>query len=111
MPTASDGTDTPAQLVANAADAVDPVAGEIVVATGSADGHYAIRIDDNGPGIPEDKRERVFEPFFTTKDVGAGTGLGLAIAYGVVRSHRGTIEIGRAAQGGASFAIRIPEQS
>lgn len=98
-------------IVANAADAVDPVAGEIVIATGSADGHYTIRIDDNGPGIPEDKRERVFEPFFTTKDVGAGTGLGLAIAYGVVRSHRGTIEIGRAAQGGASFAIRIPEQS
>ncbi|MGN7160311.1 response regulator [Sphingomonas sp. SAFR-052] len=96
-------------IVANAADAVDPVAGEIVVATGSAGGHYTIRIDDNGPGIPEDKRERVFEPFFTTKDVGAGTGLGLAIAYGVVRSHGGTIEIGRAARGGASFAIRIPE--
>ncbi|KQM41027.1 response regulator [Sphingomonas sp. Leaf10] len=98
-------------IVANAADAVDPVAGEIVIATGSADGQYLIRIDDNGPGIPDDKRERVFEPFFTTKDVGAGTGLGLAIAYGVVRSHGGTIEIGRATQGGASFAIRIPEQA
>ena len=98
-------------IVANAADAVDPVAGEIAIATGSADGQYLIRIDDNGPGIPEDKRERVFEPFFTTKDVGAGTGLGLAIAYGVVRSHGGTIEIGRATQGGASFAIRIPEHS
>lgn len=98
-------------IVANAADAVDPVAGEIAIATGSADGQYLIRIDDNGPGIPEDKRERVFEPFFTTKDVGAGTGLGLAIAYGVVRSHGGTIEIGRATRGGASFAIRIPEHS
>ncbi|KQN72156.1 response regulator [Sphingomonas sp. Leaf62] len=98
-------------IVANAADAVDPVTGEIVVATESVDGTYTIRIDDNGPGIPDDRRERVFEPFFTTKDVGSGTGLGLAIAYGVVRSHGGTIEIGRAARGGASFAIRIPEHA
>lgn len=97
-------------IVANAADAVDPASGRIVIATGSADGMFRIRIDDNGPGIPDDRRERVFEPFFTTKDVGAGTGLGLAIAYGVVRSHGGTIAIDRAAQGGASFTIRIPER-
>lgn len=98
-------------IVANAADAVDPVTGRIAIATGSTDGMFYIRIDDNGPGIPDDRRERVFEPFFTTKDVGAGTGLGLAIAYGVVRSHGGTITIDRAAQGGASFVIRIPERS
>jgi len=97
-------------IVANAADAVDPSTGRIVVATGSADGMFRIQIEDNGPGIPDDRRERVFEPFFTTKDVGAGTGLGLAIAYGVVRSHGGTITIDRAAQGGASFTIRIPER-
>lgn len=96
-------------IVANAADAVDPVSGEIVITTGAENGTYLIRVEDNGPGIADDKRERVFEPFFTTKDVGSGTGLGLAIAYGVVRSHQGTIEIGRAARGGASFAIRIPE--
>ncbi len=98
-------------IIANAADAVDPSTGRIVVATGSADGMFRIQIDDNGPGIPADRRERVFEPFFTTKDVGAGTGLGLAIAYGVVRSHGGTIAIDRAAQGGASFTIRIPERA
>ena len=97
-------------IVANAADAVDPATGQIVVATGATDGMFCIRIEDNGPGIPEDRRERVFEPFFTTKDVGAGTGLGLAIAYGVVRSHGGTIAIDRAAQGGACFTIRIPER-
>ena len=74
------------------------------------DGMFCIQVDDNGPGVPEDRRERVFEPFFTTKDVGSGTGLGLAIAYGVVRSHGGTIAIERAVQGGASFIIRIPER-
>ncbi len=98
-------------IVANAADAVDPVTGRIAIATGSADGVFTIRIADNGPGIPDDRRERVFEPFFTTKDVGAGTGLGLAIAYGVVRSHRGSITIDRAAEGGAAFNISIPEPS
>ncbi len=98
-------------IIANAADAVDPVTGQIIVATGSSDGIFMIRIDDNGPGIPDARRERVFEPFFTTKDVGAGTGLGLAIAYGVVRSHGGTIAIGRAAMGGASFIIRVPERT
>lgn len=98
-------------IVANAADAVDPASGRIVVTTGAADGMFFIRIEDNGPGIPEDRRERIFEPFFTTKDVGAGTGLGLAIAYGVVRSHGGTIAIDSAAQGGACFTIRIPERS
>ncbi|PXA90526.1 hybrid sensor histidine kinase/response regulator [Nostoc sp. 3335mG] len=98
-------------IVANAADAVDPASGEILIATGIVDGAYTIRIDDNGPGIADDKRERIFEPFFTTKDVGSGTGLGLAIAYGVVRSHHGTIEVGRAARGGASFVIKIPERA
>lgn len=97
-------------IVANAADAVDPATGRIVLTTGAADGMFCIRIEDNGPGIPEDRRERVFEPFFTTKDVGAGTGLGLAIAYGVVRSHGGTIAVDAAAQGGACFTIRIPER-
>ncbi len=97
-------------IVANAADAVDPVAGRIAITTGAADGMFCIQVDDNGPGVPEDRRERVFEPFFTTKDVGSGTGLGLAIAYGVVRSHGGTIAIERAVQGGASFIIRIPER-
>ncbi|WP_242417284.1 response regulator [Sphingomonas panni] len=97
-------------IVANAADAVDPAHGRIVVMTGAADGMFFIRIEDNGSGIPEDRRERIFEPFFTTKDVGAGTGLGLAIAYGVVRSHGGTITIDSARQGGACFTIRIPER-
>ncbi|MEP9402149.1 ATP-binding protein [Sphingomonas silueang] len=97
-------------IVANAADAVDPAAGRIAISTRSEGGQFVIRIADNGPGIPPDRRERIFEPFFTTKDVGAGTGLGLAIAYGVVRSHHGTITVDSAGEGGAAFTIRIPER-
>jgi two-component system NtrC family sensor kinase len=97
-------------IVANAADAVDAASGRIGIATRSAGGTFTIRITDNGPGISDEQRERVFEPFYTTKDVGSGTGLGLAIAYGVVRSHGGTIAIEAAEQGGAAFVITIPER-
>ncbi|MDB5683122.1 MAG: response regulator receiver sensor signal transduction histidine kinase [Sphingomonas bacterium] len=95
-------------LVANAADVVPPTGGRIVITTAATAESYAIRVADNGPGIPAELRERVFEPFFTTKDVGAGTGLGLAIAYGIVRAHGGAIEVGEGPEGGALFSISIP---
>ena len=45
-----------------------------------------VRVVDNGPGIPEQIRERIFDPFFTTKPVGSGTGLGLDIVRRLVRA-------------------------
>ena len=95
-------------IVANAADVVPPGAGRIRIATRTRDDDYVITIADNGPGVPEAVRPRLFEPFFTTKDVGAGTGLGLAIAYGIVRTHDGTITVGDAPGGGAQFTLTIP---
>ena len=69
----------------------------------------AIRISDNGRGIPEEIRSQLFDPFFTTKPVGKGTGLGLSISYHlVVEQHGGRLncisEVGR----GTEFAIEIP---
>ena len=48
------------------------------------DSWIAIRISDNGPGIPPEIQRRIFEMFFTTKPVGKGTGLGLAISHQIV---------------------------
>lgn len=72
-------------------------------------GQVAIKITDNGPGIPEDIRRRIFDPFFTTKPVGKGTGLGLSISYQiVVDKHRGQLKCISAIGKGTEFLVEIP---
>ena len=69
----------------------------------------AIRISDNGQGIPDEIRHQLFDPFFTTKPVGKGTGLGLSISYHlVVEKHGGRIECISEVGLGTEFAIEIP---
>ena len=65
-----------------------------------------ILVDDSGPGVPPEIRERIFEPFFTTK--AEGSGLGLPIVHAIVTQHGGTIGVEEAPEGGARFALRIP---
>ncbi len=67
-----------------------------------------IAVEDNGPGIDPEIRERIFDPFFTTRAPGQGTGLGLTIAFDLVREHDGTLEVGESELGGAAFLIRLP---
>jgi two-component system, NtrC family, nitrogen regulation sensor histidine kinase NtrY len=67
----------------------------------------AIVVEDDGPGVPEDARERVFDPYFTTKS--EGTGLGLAIVKKIVVEHNGTISVRRSERlGGAAFVVELP---
>jgi two-component system, OmpR family, osmolarity sensor histidine kinase EnvZ len=74
----------------------------------------AIHIDDDGPGIPADRREDVFRPFFRldesrNQDEGVtGTGLGLAIARDIARSHGGDISLGDCPLGGLRATVRVP---
>jgi signal transduction histidine kinase len=63
-------------------------------------------VDDDGPGIPVELRERIFEPFYTTK--AAGSGLGLSIVHAVVSQHGGVIRAEDAPGGGARVVIRLP---
>jgi len=71
-----------------------------------------ILIDDDGPGIPADRREDVFKPFFRLESsrnpATGGTGLGLAIARDIVRSHGGDIELGDAPTGGLRVRVNLP---
>ncbi|MGI0487335.1 sensor histidine kinase [Pantanalinema rosaneae CENA516] len=69
----------------------------------------AIRIADNGSGIPEHYRSKLFDPFFTTKPVGKGTGLGLSISYQiVVEKHGGQLNCNSQIDRGTEFSIEIP---
>lgn len=65
-------------------------------------------VSDNGPGIPDEIQQRIFDPFYTTKGPGEGTGLGLAITFGIVREHRGTLDMDSSPGQGSEFLIRLP---
>ncbi|MEQ8970987.1 MAG: PAS domain S-box protein [Coleofasciculus sp. C1-SOL-03] len=69
----------------------------------------AIRIGDNGVGIPDSVKQQLFDPFFTTKPVGKGTGLGLSISYQiVVEKHGGHLKCLSSPGQGTEFVIEIP---
>jgi two-component system, NtrC family, sensor histidine kinase PilS len=66
----------------------------------------ALRVSDNGPGIPIELRERVFDPFFTTKT--GGTGLGLPIVHRAIEAHRGFVFMDSSPKG-TRFTVLLPQ--
>jgi two-component system NtrC family sensor kinase len=96
-------------LIINAQQAMDGKPGMVIVKTDKTDsGTVEISVTDNGPGIPEEIREKIFEPFFTTKPVGKGTGLGLSVSYGIIKDHKGNIRIESEPGEGTTFNISLP---
>ena len=71
-----------------------------------------VAVEDNGPGVPAELRERVLEAFFTTKPVGKGTGLGLSLCAAIADSHGGTLAVDDSPElGGARFELWLPLES
>jgi signal transduction histidine kinase len=69
-------------------------------------GEVVVEVEDDGPGIPDDVRERIFEVFYSSR--GGGTGLGLPIARQIVERHGGTIEVSSIEGRGTTFRVRLP---
>ncbi|HEU0201623.1 MAG TPA: ATP-binding protein [Burkholderiaceae bacterium] len=77
--------------------------------------HVEIRIEDNGPGLPDELLEKAFDPFFRaeqsrSRETG-GTGLGLSIARNLVRAHGGEIDLANRSAGGLTARIRLPKMA
>ena len=109
-------------LVVNARDAM-PAGGRIYVVTervvltaadagrspeASAGEFVCLSVKDTGSGINPETLPRIFEPFFTTKEVGKGTGLGLATVYGIVKRHKGWLEVLTRVGQGSTFKVFLP---
>jgi predicted Zn finger-like uncharacterized protein len=93
----------------NAQQAMEGNPGEVTVTTVcSNSSHVQVQVKDNGPGIPEDLQAKIFEPFFTTKEVGKGTGLGLSVSYGIIKEHKGDIQVESSPETGTIFKISLP---
>ncbi|MHC4199288.1 MAG: sensor histidine kinase [Planctomycetota bacterium] len=99
-------------LILNAIEAVEGRDRRHVLIDVKGVGHWVhLTVEDAGPGVPDELRERIFEPFFTTKPIGQGTGLGLSISRELMRAGGGELVLSTQPSplGGARFVIHLPK--
>ena len=96
-------------LTVNAAEAMEGH-GRLTLETGfdRNEKHVFVKINDTGPGVDEENMKLLFEPFFSTKPRGRGTGLGLSISHGIIKQHKGTIDVESDPGQGTAFIVRLP---
>ena len=67
-----------------------------------------ITVSDNGPGIPDEIKDKIFQPFFTTKATGEGTGLGLSLSYDIItKGHGGKLQVQSEVNKGTKFIVQL----
>jgi signal transduction histidine kinase len=88
-----------------------PAGGAVHASVAANGGETSLTIEDSGPGIPENERERVFDRFYRREtNEQPGSGLGLSIVKNIVEQHGARIELGAAAQGGLKITVLFPRQ-
>lgn len=102
-------------LEKNAIDAM-PEGGRLSVKVEDWDNEFSIKISDTGCGIKQENMDKIFTPFFTTKGIGKGTGMGLPLVYGIVKMHKGQINVESNTNKdigpvGTQFIIQLPKKS
>jgi signal transduction histidine kinase len=98
------------QLVRNAGEAISESGkgGTVIIRTGVRENWARLEVEDDGPGVPVELRDRIFDPFVTTKAARGGTGLGLAIVQNLITAHNGRIWLEDSPSGGAKFVVELP---
>ena len=101
-------------LIDNAVAAM-PQGGQLTIQTNGDSESVRFIVTDTGVGIPKENLSKIFEPFFTTKHLGKGTGLGLAVTYGIIKMHRGDIQVKsntdpHEGQTGSVFTVTLPRK-
>lgn len=99
-----------ANLVANASDAM-PGGGRLRVATRADGDAVEVVVEDTGAGISETDLPHIFEAFYTTKPGVTGIGLGLFVSEGIIRGHRGRIDVESTRGTGSRFTVRLPRET
>ena len=94
-------------LIMNALQAIG-TKGRVRIVTRHVGSRVVMKVEDNGPGIPEPIRLRIFDPFYTTKPLGEGTGLGLSICSGIVSDLGGALDVTSVEGEGATFILSLP---
>ncbi len=95
-------------LMVNANEAMDDSGGQITIRTDYQPQEVKIRLIDTGKGIPDDVLPHIFEPFFSHKESKKSIGMGLSVVYGIVASHKGTINVESKIKQGTTFIITLP---
>ena len=80
----------------------------LIISTRSHDEKIQLRIEDSGPGVPDDVLPHIFDPFYSTRPAGAGAGLGLSICYSIVLHHKGRLYYEPRVPAGACFTVELP---
>ncbi len=81
---------------------------KLTVRTKAENGNVVVEIQDNGPGIPEEMKDKILQPFFTTKKGTQGTGLGLSITNDIIKAHGGSLNVISPSEKGTIFTISLP---
>lgn len=93
-------------IIFNAVEAM-PKGGTLSFETHEEEGWVCVSVSDTGIGMSDEVKAKLFDPFFTTKGV-KGTGLGLSVSYGIIRGHRGEINVKSQHGRGTTMLIRLP---
>jgi PAS domain S-box-containing protein len=98
-------------LCTNSLHAMKETGGVLGVSLEETETSLCLSISDTGHGMDSQTMARIFEPYFTTKDTEEGTGMGLAAVHGIIKNHKGTIDVSSTPGKGATFNVYLPKIS